>query len=127
MLPESTIRKYLLAIDDQIIEAGKIMSLDDLSDDEKDGDDFDTIYEERFHCGVCVTRTVMDTVYPSISAYYDFLEESYNKRDEALESAWKFMHSIIGSLEAEKKMEALAMMADMRALIDGPAEEESNG
>jgi len=127
MLPESIMRKYLLEIDDKIVEAGKIMSLEDLSDDEKDGEDSDTIYEERFHCGVCVTRTVMETVYPAISAYYDFLEASYNERDTALEEAWKFIHSTISSLDNDKKMEALSLMAKMRAIIDGPAIESTDG
>jgi hypothetical protein len=62
--------QLLRAIDDAIVEAGRIM---DLADIDMDDIEHDLAFEARFHCGVCITRTVMEAVWPAIEDYHAYL------------------------------------------------------
>lgn len=66
--------EYYEKIDEAIVRAGKIMDLDDL-DPEKNEEEYEIEWEARFHCGVCVVRTVMDNIWPSVEEYITALEE----------------------------------------------------
>jgi hypothetical protein len=55
----------LREIDDAIVRAGRLMDLADATTEEQQAD----LYEHRYHCGTCVVRTVLDEVWPAISAY----------------------------------------------------------
>jgi hypothetical protein len=65
--------KYLTAVDEAIKRAAVVMELGDIEEDES-SDDFDSIYEERFHCGTCMVRTVLDEIWPDLSNLMDFYE-----------------------------------------------------
>jgi hypothetical protein len=65
--------EYLKKIDAAIIEAGKIMDLDDLDPDKED--EYESEWENRYHCGVCVVRTVMEAIWPSVEEYVEALEK----------------------------------------------------
>ena len=57
-------------LQDAIVRAGQLLDMDDIADlDDMDQDDMDAVYEERHHCGVCETRTVMETVWPAIQIW----------------------------------------------------------
>lgn len=64
--------EFIDAIDESIRKAGEVMALEDVND--ADEEQHDTIYDERHHCGVCQVRTVMETVWPSMKAYINWLE-----------------------------------------------------
>lgn len=68
-------RALLKAVDEAIIRAGEIMELADLDEDFPE-DGIDSVYEERFHCGKCIVRTVMETIWDDLSALMDY----YDKR-----------------------------------------------
>lgn len=61
-------------IDLAVIEAGKKMDCSDVSPDMSD-EECELVYEQRFHCGTCVTRAVMETVWPPIEEYIEWLEQ----------------------------------------------------
>ena len=65
---------FLAAIDAAIVQASNKMDLGDL----EDASDFqvEETQEERFHCGTCITNTVMETVWPSIHNYINFLKQA---------------------------------------------------
>lgn len=63
---------YIAAIDHAIVKAGQLMDMADAPDDEGE---YESMFEDRFHCGTCVTRTVMETVWPSIQSYIDWLKD----------------------------------------------------
>jgi hypothetical protein len=65
--------KYLTAVDEAIKRAAVVMELGDIEEDES-SDDFDSIYEERFHCGTCMVRTVLDEIWPDLNNLMDFYE-----------------------------------------------------
>ncbi|MFY8201452.1 MAG: hypothetical protein ACOVLE_12320 [Pirellula staleyi] len=64
--------EYLEKIDEAIIETGKYMDLDDLDPEDPD---YETQWEARFHCGVCVTRSVMEQVWPAVEEYIAAIKE----------------------------------------------------
>lgn len=66
--------KYLQAVDEAIKRAGEIMDLEDI-DQEADPEMAESIYEERFHCGKCIVRTVMETIWDDLSALMDYYEK----------------------------------------------------
>lgn len=72
-VPEEEIR-YLRAVDEAIKRAGEIMDLEDLAED-IDPEEADSIYEDRFHCGKCIVRTVMETIWDDLSALMDYYEK----------------------------------------------------
>ena len=65
--------KYMVAVDEAIKQAAKVMELEDL-DEDMDEDEKDSIYEDRFHCGTCMVRTVMETIWPDLNNLMDFYE-----------------------------------------------------
>lgn len=67
---------YIASIDSAVQRAAAILDLVDVQ--EEDDEDIDLAYEERFHCGTCIVRTVMDEVWPSIEAYIDFLSHKHD-------------------------------------------------
>lgn len=67
--------KFLTAVDEAIKRAGAIMDLEDLDEDEIGPDEYDSIYEDRFHCGKCIVRTVMETIWDDLSALMDYYEK----------------------------------------------------
>jgi hypothetical protein len=66
-------------LDDAIIEAAKFM---DLADVNEDSDDYDTVWEDRYHCGTCVVRSVMEVVWPSIDELITSLENEIARLNE---------------------------------------------
>lgn len=48
------------------------MALTDVEDE--DNDTIDAVYEERFHCEVCIVRSVLEQVWPVVNAYLRALE-----------------------------------------------------
>ena len=44
------------------------------------------VYEERFHCEVCIVRNVLETVYPAIDEYVGTLEKALGFDDSAADS-----------------------------------------
>jgi hypothetical protein len=65
--------KYMVAVDEAIKHAAKVMELADL-DEDMDEDEKDSVYEDRFHCGTCMVRTVMETIWPDLNNLMDFYE-----------------------------------------------------
>ncbi len=59
---------YLTVIDEAVMAAAQLMDLVDALDE----DDYEDLSDERFHCGTCVVRTVMETVWPSIEKYIEY-------------------------------------------------------
>ena len=55
----------LREIDDAIVRAANLMDLADATTAEQEHE----LHEARYHCGTCVVRTVLDEVWPAISAY----------------------------------------------------------
>lgn len=53
-------------------KAAELLALEDV--DSSDEEEYDTIYNDRNHCEVCQVRTVMETVWPSMKAYINWLE-----------------------------------------------------
>lgn len=72
-LPDEEL-KYLQAVDEAIKKAGDIMDLADL-DEDMDPSEADSIYEDRFHCGKCIVRTVMETIWPDLNALMEYYEK----------------------------------------------------
>lgn len=68
-------KTLLQALDEAIKVAGKKMDLDDIADDAPDGEQ-DSIYEERFHCGTCIVRSVLDTIWVDMERLMDFYRDS---------------------------------------------------
>lgn len=68
-------KTLLQALDEAIKVAGKKMDLDDIADDAPD-DEQDSIYEERFHCGTCIVRSVLDTIWVDMERLMDFYRDS---------------------------------------------------
>ncbi len=66
------IHQYYLDIDKSIRDAEAIMDMRDVGDLEEG--DYESIYEDRYHCGVCAVRTVMEATWPAIEAYITALE-----------------------------------------------------
>lgn len=69
-----------MQIDQQVQRAGKIMDLADLPAGATE-DEYMELYGGRYHCGVCVTRSVLDVVWPSIEAYIEYLKGRTNERN----------------------------------------------
>lgn len=68
-------KTLIQALDEAIRIAGKKMDLDDIADDTPD-DEQDAVYEERFHCGACIVRSVMETIWSDMERLMDFYRES---------------------------------------------------
>lgn len=66
-------KTYLEAVDKAIKRAAVIMELGDVDEDTPE-DEADSIYEARFHCGTCIVRTVMEEIWPEMSALMDYYE-----------------------------------------------------
>lgn len=64
---------YLNAVDEAIKRAAVVMELGDIDEDDS-SEDFDSIYEDRFHCGTCIVRTVLDEIWPDLNNLMDFYE-----------------------------------------------------
>lgn len=113
-MDKSIQEKFVLAIDERIKEAGRIMDLGDLTDEEADNQEIqDTVYEERFHCGVCIVRTVMETVWPSIEEYIDYLEgtiRGYEQMTKASHTALKPLITTVGNVTRDT---IIAVLADL--------------
>lgn len=65
---------YLLRIDAAISEAGQVMDCADIDETIPDDEVFD-IWEQRHHCGTCMVRTVLETVWPSVEEYINWLRQ----------------------------------------------------
>ena len=61
-------------IDEAIERAGHMMNMDDLPEGQDEGV-YNDLYDERYHCGVCSVREVMEVVWPAVDAYIKFLKE----------------------------------------------------
>jgi hypothetical protein len=62
------VQRATTQLQDAIVRAGELLDMTDI-DDDMGQDDLDAVYEERHHCGVCQTRTVMETVWPAIQIW----------------------------------------------------------
>jgi hypothetical protein len=65
---------YIEAINIAIFDAGKYMDMDDV-DATLDNEAHELAYEERYHCGTCVVRSVLEQIWPPLKNYIDFLSE----------------------------------------------------
>jgi len=70
-------QEFLEAIDKAIEQAAYIMDMRDIED--VDEDEFDMILEARNHCGTCMVRTVMETVWPEVDKYIYYLKYQNTK------------------------------------------------
>jgi hypothetical protein len=63
--------EFLQKIDDAIEEAARVLDLCDApkGDDLESEERREEMFEDRFHCGVCTVRVVMETIWPSIEEY----------------------------------------------------------
>lgn len=68
---------YWRQVDDAIREAERIMDLEDIDTDDEDA--HWQALDERHHCGVCIVRTVMETVHP---AYEQLIEHLLAQKNE---------------------------------------------
>jgi len=68
---------YYEAIDAAIKDAEGLMNMTDVADGPEE--EYESAYEERFHCNICVVRSVMETVWPSIEAYITALEDEVDR------------------------------------------------
>lgn len=85
---------HLRRIDAAIAEAERVMDLADITEASLDIPEGATpedvemaleeahmrAYEDRFHCGTCTVRTVLETVWPSIEAYIEYLKHAKETR-----------------------------------------------
>ena len=67
---------FLQSIDKAVQDAASLMDMGDVGD--MPDEDYDMIYEARHHCGTCMTRTVMETVWPEIEKYINYLKYRTN-------------------------------------------------
>ena len=70
-----TEKSMLLLIDEGIRKAEQKMDMADAPDDDESFEEAEALYEARYHCGVCVVREVMETVWPPVEAYIEFLQD----------------------------------------------------
>jgi hypothetical protein len=47
------------------------------------------VYEERFHCEVCIVRNVLETVYPAVDEYVATLEKALGFDDSDADTTTK--------------------------------------
>jgi hypothetical protein len=67
--------EYIEAINVAILQANDYMELNDVNEElEHDAHEF--AYEERYHCGTCVVRNVLDQIWPAINDYIMFLSHA---------------------------------------------------
>lgn len=66
--------QLLKAVDAAIERAGEVMELGDLGEDFPE-DEIDDIYEQRFHCGKCIVRTVMETIWDDLNNLMEYYSE----------------------------------------------------
>ena len=91
-LPESIMtesdEQALLNIDKAIEQAGLLLDLADAPwGDSPEADAYrEEVFEERFHCGVCTVRVVMETVWPAIEDYISDLKAKQVAAEFALET-----------------------------------------
>jgi hypothetical protein len=124
IVDKSIQEKYILAIDDKIRDAGKIMGMEDLSDEESEDDGvYDTVYEERFHCGVCTVRTVMEVVWPSVDDYMNYLEGLIRGYENMSSSAYSKLKPLLTSIPVDQQETFLSVLADLNTEPEVIAEE----
>lgn len=63
---------FLEQIDESLVQAAKVLDMADLADGLSE-DEYESIFEGRHHCGTCQVRAVMETVWPSIEEYVEWL------------------------------------------------------
>lgn len=63
---------YIAKIDEAIVTAGRLLDLHDAPDDDEEATA--ELVEQRYHCGVCTASVVMETVWPAIEQYINFLK-----------------------------------------------------
>lgn len=68
---------YYEAMDAAIKDAEALMNMTDVADSPEE--DYESAYEERYHCNICVVRSVMETVWPSVEAYITALEDEVDR------------------------------------------------
>lgn len=78
----ATEHEFLDRIDAAVRLAGDRLELADVADE--DEDTIWEIHEMRHHCGVCTTREVMETVWPEIEAYVDWMADRADAAEKAL-------------------------------------------
>lgn len=69
---DDTEMELLRKVDEAIVRAGELMELADVPDE--DEDNYDTVYEARFHCGKCIVTTVMETIWPDLQNLMNYYE-----------------------------------------------------
>lgn len=121
--------KFIYAIDDRVVEAGKILDMADLTEEESENPDtYDSVYEERFHCGVCTVRTVMETVWPSVDEYLDYLEGLIRGYETLCSSLHSDLKGILTSVDNGARATVLSVLAGLNTPpepIERPAEPAS--
>lgn len=69
---DDTEMDLLRKVDEAIVRAGELMEMADISDE--DEDEYDSVYEARFHCGKCIVSTVMETIWDDLKNLMDYYE-----------------------------------------------------
>lgn len=64
--------QLIAAFNDAVEHAAYLLELGDVPDDADEDFRF-MVYEERHHCGTCMVNVVLETVWPSLDAYIDYL------------------------------------------------------
>jgi hypothetical protein len=70
-----TEEEYFRNIDIAIQHAAFLMEMKDFEHLDEDTDESLSAAEERFHCGSCIVRTVMEEVWPAVEKYIDYLKD----------------------------------------------------
>jgi hypothetical protein len=68
--------QFLVAIDKAVEEAARLMEIQDAMDVESE--EYEMLLEARHHCGTCMVRTVMETVWPEVEKYINYLKYRTN-------------------------------------------------
>lgn len=79
-MSEDVEASFIAAIDAAVRRAEFVMDLGDVPDEGDAASDEAGMlaFEERFHCGTCVVRTVMDEVWPPIESYINYLSHKHD-------------------------------------------------
>ena len=118
-MDKSVQKNMLLAIDAKIVEAAKVMELADIDEEYPDDQELlDSVYEERFHCGTCIVTNVMETVYPAIGEYFDYLEAIVEKYEKGIDNTIAILLSqLMPSVNEELKAKIVDLANSLSATL----------
>ncbi len=83
--------RLMTIVDEAIKLAGEKMELADLPED-MDEDEKESVYEDRFHCGQCMVRVVMETIWDDLNNLMDYYEHLPVQNPSKLSVLLKKLH-----------------------------------